>query len=277
MTTLTTLTTEQAHNLQDRSRRICVVYLDQSLPTGCVPSTGRVGVETLRGDVLLHVNRGVEYRGNNQTVANWIQTGTRRFDSVDALLDWVRGWQSTENGPTSPTDSSSGEFALRRPVIAPSSELTELGSITAGEPQLRSLDQSAFLDAALASVIGQDAGVRELVESITRHSSKAFPRRPLTIMLIGPTGVGKTHSAEVVSRVLNELSGQNWGFFRLDMSEFSERHSTSRLIGAPPGYIGYEDGGQLTEAVRRKPYSVVLFDEIEKAHPQVFQCILTTA
>lgn len=98
------------------------------------------------------------------------------------------------------------------------------------------------------------------------------PNRPIgTFLFLGPTGVGKTETAKTLAE---ELFADNRAMIRIDMSEYSEAHSVARLIGAPPGYIGYDEGGQLTEAVRRKPYSVILFDEIEKAHPRVFDVFL---
>ena len=98
------------------------------------------------------------------------------------------------------------------------------------------------------------------------------PNRPVgSFIFLGPTGVGKTETARALAEFLFD---DEQAMVRLDMSEFMEKHSVSRLIGAPPGYVGYEEGGFLTEAVRRRPYSVVLFDEIEKAHPEVFNTLL---
>src|SRR5690606_23804629 len=98
------------------------------------------------------------------------------------------------------------------------------------------------------------------------------PRRPIgSFLFLGPTGVGKTELAKALAQNLFDSEEQ---LIRIDMSEYMEKFAVSRLIGAPPGYVGYEEGGQLTEAVRRKPYSVVLFDEIEKAHPEVFNILL---
>lgn len=122
-------------------------------------------------------------------------------------------------------------------------------------------------------VIGQDEGVQKVTEAIIRSRAGINdPRRPLgSFMFLGPTGVGKTELAKALAESLFD-NEQN--LIRIDMSEYMEKFSVSRLIGAPPGYVGYDEGGQLTEAVRRKPYSVILFDEIEKAHPDVFNVLL---
>ena len=122
-------------------------------------------------------------------------------------------------------------------------------------------------------VIGQDEGVTKVTEAIIRSKAGIKdPTKPIgSFLFLGPTGVGKTELAKALAAAL--FDDEN-NMVRIDMSEYMEKYSVSRLIGAPPGYVGYEEGGQLTEAVRRKPYSVVLFDEIEKAHPDVFNVLL---
>ena len=122
-------------------------------------------------------------------------------------------------------------------------------------------------------VVGQDDAVQKIVKAIQRNRvGLKDPNKPIgTFMFLGPTGVGKTHLAKKLAEYLFDSAD---ALVRIDMSEYLEKFAVSRLIGAPPGYVGYEEGGQLTEAVRRKPYSVVLFDEVEKAHPDVFNILL---
>jgi ATP-dependent Clp protease ATP-binding subunit ClpB len=122
-------------------------------------------------------------------------------------------------------------------------------------------------------VIGQDEAVQLVADAVIRaRSGIKDPKRPIgSFLFLGPTGVGKTELAKTLAAALFDSEDN---LVRIDMSEYMEKHAVSRLIGAPPGYVGYEEGGQLTEAVRRKPYSVVLFDEIEKAHPDVFHVLL---
>ena len=122
-------------------------------------------------------------------------------------------------------------------------------------------------------VVGQDEAVEAVSNAIRRsRSGLGDPDRPIgSFLFLGPTGVGKTELARTLAALLFD---DERAVLRIDMSEYMERHSVSRLIGAPPGYVGYEEGGQLTEAVRRKPYSVVLLDEIEKAHSDVFNVLL---
>ncbi|MDD6352044.1 MAG: AAA family ATPase, partial [Lachnospiraceae bacterium] len=122
-------------------------------------------------------------------------------------------------------------------------------------------------------VVGQDEAVELVTEAIIRsRAGIKDPKRPIgSFLFLGPTGVGKTELAKSLAEAL--FDDEN-NMVRIDMSEYMEKYSVSRLIGAPPGYVGYDEGGQLTEAVRRKPYSVVLFDEVEKAHPDVFNVLL---
>jgi ATP-dependent Clp protease ATP-binding subunit ClpB len=124
-----------------------------------------------------------------------------------------------------------------------------------------------------ARVVGQEEAVGAVSNAVRRaRSGLQDPNRPLgSFIFLGPTGVGKTELARALAEFLFDSEA---AMVRLDMSEYMEKHTVSRLIGAPPGYVGYEEGGQLTEAVRRRPYSVVLFDEIEKAHPEVFNALL---
>ena len=122
-------------------------------------------------------------------------------------------------------------------------------------------------------IIGQQAAVAAVSQSIRRtRAGLKDPKRPSgSFIFLGPTGVGKTELAKTLAEF---LFGDDQAMITLDMSEYMEKHTVSRLVGSPPGYVGYEEGGQLTEAVRRKPFSVVLFDEIEKAHPDVFNTLL---
>ena len=145
--------------------------------------------------------------------------------------------------------------------------------IPASKIQESELQRVAGLEEALKKrIIGQDEAVR-LVSAAVRRSRVQISkkRRPASFIFVGPTGVGKT---ELVKALSEELFDQQNPLIRLDMSEFMEKHSVARIIGAPPGYVGYDEAGQLTEKVRRRPYSVVLFDEIEKAHPDVMNVLL---
>ena len=134
--------------------------------------------------------------------------------------------------------------------------------------RLRMLDKNLQ-----GNVIGQDEAVRKVVRAIQRSRvGLKDPNRPIgTFLFVGPTGVGKTY---LTKRLALEMFGSEASLIRIDMSEYGEKHTVSRMMGAPPGYVGYEEGGQLTERVRRKPYSIVLLDEIEKAHPDVFNILL---
>ena len=124
----------------------------------------------------------------------------------------------------------------------------------------------------LGRIIGQDEAVEAVSKAIKRNRAGiSYKRKPVSFIFAGPTGVGKT---ELVKTLASDLFDSPETLIRLDMSEFMEKHSVSRIIGAPPGYVGYDEAGQLTEKIRRRPYSVILFDEIEKAHPDVLNIML---
>src|SRR2546429_9107244 len=157
-------------------------------------------------------------------------------------------------------------------------EITEVVSRSTGIPVSKMMqgERDKLLqmeDALHKRVVGQDEAVRLVSDAIRRsRSGLSDPNRPYgSFLFLGPTGVGKTELCKALAEFLFD-SEQH--LTRIDMSEFMEKHSVARLIGAPPGYVGYEEGGYLTEAVRRKPYSVILLDEVEKAHPDVFNVLL---
>jgi ATP-dependent Clp protease ATP-binding subunit ClpB len=157
-------------------------------------------------------------------------------------------------------------------------DVAEVVSKWTGIPVTRMLESErerlTHLDEVLASrVVGQDEGVQAVANAVRRsRAGLQDPNRPIgSFIFLGPTGVGKTETARALAEFLFDDED---ALVRIDMSEYMERHAVARLIGAPPGYVGYEEGGQLTEAVRRRPYSVVLFDEIEKAHTDVFNVLL---
>ncbi len=175
-------------------------------------------------------------------------------------------------------DESREEFEKKTPVVLTEDGIAEAISIITGIPVKRVKRSEAKLLRNLEShlkkhVIGQGEALEKVSMAIRRsRSGVASNKRPIgSFVFMGPTGVGKTELARVLAR---EVFGSEDSLIKIDMSEFSEKHNTSRLLGAPAGYVGYDDGGQLTDKVRRQPYSVILFDEIEKAHPEVFNLLL---
>ncbi len=163
------------------------------------------------------------------------------------------------------------------PVVTPE-DIAQVVSMWSGIPlqRIEESEQKKLLkmeEELKKRIVGQDHAIEAVAQAVRRsRAGIKDPRRPIgSFIFLGPTGVGKTELARVLARF---LFGHEDALIRLDMSEYMEKFNVSRLIGAPPGYVGYEEGGQLTEKVRRKPYSVVLFDEIEKAHPDVFNILL---
>ena len=165
-----------------------------------------------------------------------------------------------------------------KPEVVDDQKVAEVVAMISGVPVQRIAEAEGhrlmqMKDVLKSQVIGQDEAVEKIVKAIQRNRvGLKDPNKPIgTFMFLGPTGVGKTHLAKKLAEFLFDSSDN---LIRVDMSEYMEKFTVSRLVGAPPGYVGYEEGGQLTEKVRRKPYSVVLLDEIEKAHPDVFNILL---
>ncbi len=197
---------------------------------------------------------------------------TQRFDDaidlryqeveLEAKLNELReGWNESSNQPQVSAEDIAEVVAMWTGVPV---------SRIAGEERERLLEMEKVMR---QRVIGQEEPIRAISKAVRRaRAGLKDPRRPIgSFIFLGPTGVGKTLLAKTLAEF---MFGSEDALIKLDMSEFMERHNVSRLVGAPPGYVGYEEGGQLTEAVRRRPYSVVLLDEVEKAHPEAFNMLL---
>ena len=184
-----------------------------------------------------------------------------RSSSRSKLEQLRKGWQDAAPQPIVTEDDIAEVVGMWTGI-----PMTRL----VGEETARLLEMEDYLH---KRVVGQDEPVKAIARAVRRaRTGLKDPKRPIgTFMFLGPTGVGKTLLAKSLAEF---LFGSEEALIKLDMSEFMERHNVSRLVGAPPGYVGYEEGGQLSEAVRRRPYSVVLLDEIEKAHPEVFNMLL---
>ncbi len=190
-----------------------------------------------------------------------------RFEAIPAVERELAQWNLTSKEGTGPKV----EEVTADHIVDAVSAAT---GIPAGRMQEAELAKLARIEPALQErVVGQDAAIKTVAYAVRRsRTGVADPDRPTgSFLFLGPTGVGKT---ELVKALAGFLFDDERSMIRIDMSEFAEKHSVARLVGAPPGYVGYEQGGQLTEAVRRRPYSVVLLDEVEKAHPDVFDILL---
>ncbi|MBP3227542.1 MAG: ATP-dependent Clp protease ATP-binding subunit, partial [Bacteroidaceae bacterium] len=199
-------------------------------------------------------------RQQYELAANLRDEAQRRQQELDVRR---REWQATLQGEHHTVDKADIAAVVSMMSGVPVSQMAQAENI-----------RLKGMRAALAErIIAQDEAIDRLVRSITRNRiGLKDPNRPIgTFMFVGPTGVGKTY---LVKTLAEFMFGSQDALIRIDMSEYGEKFSTSRLVGAPPGYVGYEEGGQLTEKVRRKPYSIILLDEIEKAHPDVFNTLL---
>ena len=198
-----------------------------------------------------------------------------RYSKLKALEDDIAAIQRQLDA-TVPDGSPSGSRLVREEVTA--DDIAEVVSRWTGIPVTRMMQSERekllhLEDELHKRVIGQDEAITAVSDAVRRsRAGLQDPKRPIaSFIFLGTTGVGKTELAKTLA---DYLFNDETMMTRIDMSEYQEKHTVSRLVGAPPGYVGYDEGGQLTEAVRRKPYQVVLFDEIEKAHPDVFNILL---
>ncbi|WP_298781280.1 ATP-dependent chaperone ClpB [uncultured Fretibacterium sp.] len=225
-----------------------------------------VGIRQLRSQID-EVKAEIE-RAEHQYDLN--RVAELRYGKLQKLEEELKAREAEKEGQNAPGS------LLREEVTE--DEIADIVSRWTGIPVTKLLEgereKLLKLDEVLhRRVVGQDEAVQLVADAVLRaRSGIRDPRRPIgSFIFLGPTGVGKTELAKTLAEALFD-SEEN--IIRIDMSEYMEKHSVSRLVGAPPGYVGYDEGGQLTEAVRRRPYSVILFDEIEKAHPDVFNILL---
>ncbi|MCZ2084710.1 MAG: ATP-dependent Clp protease ATP-binding subunit, partial [Flavobacteriales bacterium] len=218
----------------------------------------------------------IEHEKSIEEIKELKQAAVKKQDYLEArkLKDEEERLQMELNVAQTEWDK---EVKEKKEIVTEDS-VAEVVSMMSGIPVTKvgknELDKLALMDEMLnGKVIGQKEAVKKVVKAIQRNrAGLKDPNRPIgTFIFLGTTGVGKTELAKVMAR---ELFDSDEALIRIDMSEYMEKFAVSRLVGAPPGYVGYEEGGQLTEAVRRKPYAVVLLDEIEKAHPDVFNILL---
>jgi ATP-dependent Clp protease ATP-binding subunit ClpC len=211
---------------------------------------------------LEHLHGELERAEDDGLPADEIEELRRRIDSLNAsLADFRANWNEETGQPRLTADDIAEVVTMWTGI-----PVTRLG----GDETQRLMEMEEHLH---KRIVGQHEAIVQISKAVRRaRAGLKDPRRPIgSFMFLGPTGVGKT---ELTKALAQFMFGSEEALVRLDMSEFMERHSVARLVGAPPGYVGYEDAGQLTEAVRRRPYSIVVFDEIEKAHPETFNMLL---
>jgi ATP-dependent Clp protease ATP-binding subunit ClpC len=272
---------EKHHNVTYSSEAInACVYLtqryitDRSLPDKAIDALDEAGARVH----IKHVATAPQLEELERDIASIQQTilevSKHDYDEADAL----RSKRTVLQQQYKEAEEKWNKEQEHHHEIVDESKVAEVVSMMANVPIHRVAEEESIRllkmgDELKGKVIGQDEAVNKVVRAIQRNrAGLKDPNKPIgSFIFLGPTGVGKTQLAKVLTEYLFDTTDN---MVRIDMSEYMEKHTLSRLIGAPPGYVGYEEGGQLTERVRRKPYAVVLLDEIEKAHPDIFNLLL---
>ncbi len=268
-----------------------VSYTDAALEA-CVKLTDRYVTDRNFPDKAIDAldEAGSRVHLTNITVPKELEEQEKRIDEMKTRkneavrlqnFELAAGYRDKEKAYTAQLETLKAEWEKslkENREIVDEEQIAEVVSMISGVPvqrmaQAEGMKLLGMKDDLTAKVIGQDQAIETLVKAIRRSRvGLKDPSKPIgTFLFLGPTGVGKTHLAKELAKL---LFGSADALIRIDMSEYMEKFTVSRLVGAPPGYVGYDEGGQLTEKVRRKPYSIVLLDEIEKAHPDVFNILL---
>ncbi|MBG30809.1 MAG: ATP-dependent chaperone ClpB [Opitutae bacterium] len=279
--------------LDETSRRVLQLEIEEAALKKEKDKASKDRLETLRKELgnardKMHAIRGRweaernanekirQLRESIEATRGEMEAAERAYD-LNLVAELKHGKLPTLEAELIELEKADKENSLLKEEVT-SEEIGEIVSRWTGVPVTKLLEGEKEKLLRLESilhekVIGQDEAVTSTAEAILRaRAGIKDPRRPIgSFIFLGPTGVGKTELAKTLALTLFDTENN---MVRIDMSEYMEKHSVARLIGAPPGYVGYEEGGQLTEAVRRKPYAVILFDEIEKAHPDVFNVLL---
>ncbi|MCZ4500870.1 MAG: clpB, partial [Marmoricola sp.] len=256
--------------LANRSGEVIVAYRDHPMPLGSSAAAARIGVGPAGSGRALYVERGMTYAGDEEEVGAWLTEGVLYFPNFGALWEWA----ATAFRQIVPPPPSAVVPVSQRPSVPNLLTVTDLDSVEAPTAVDRSVSEIDLRSAVLTHISGQEVAVSKLAAGIARHVGKRYPRKPYSALLMGKTSVGKTETTRVLAEALSELTGSAWEFVRLDMAEFSERFSVTRIVGAPPGYVGHGDGNDLASRLAANPRTVVLFDEFEKASPVVWQSLL---
>ncbi len=266
-------------DLEERAKWDCIRFRQQELPPGCLPNRTDIGFEIdhKSGAAKLLVSLGVRYTGQNTQIGQWLAAGHKEFGSFAELKDWIRGSLAVEFRNNTSTNIYAANTDHCNPPNAAS--ITDIRVVHEAMKEINRplyLDEDNLFNELRKRVLGQDKALKSLSAVMARHCARRRPKRPAVIFAVGPSGVGKTRSAEALSEVLRNMdtADMGYGFLRLDMNEYQEKHRISQLIGAPQGYIGHGEGSQLVDTLRANPHTILLFDEIEKSHPAILKVLM---
>ena len=244
------------------------------LPPGCQPVVCRLVFEQRDGQGKISIARDIAYTGNHMSFGDLVIAGEHSAAQA-AIPGYLSGLRSAY-GPMSRrpvTSINSPAPPIPPPYASPLSGITDASLVTLPKPKKRRFDKELFFSDISGKVIGQAQALKTLSKRLGIHVRKPNPSRPAVFLLAGSTGTGKTLTAKQVAKLLKEHTGIDYGFIRVDCNQLTEKHNTSSIVGAPPGYTGYEDK-VLFEDLFRNKHQVILLDEVEKSHRAVLTVLM---
>ena len=239
----------------------CVVERLQ-LPAGCAPTACRLGFERQDGVSRLLIDRGIRYIGRNESLCSFLKDGEYSTDNSEDMTAFIAGLREAYNEALTPPARAS-----------PLGGVYDPGRIRPPARPRRKFDRDAFFDDLVKEVRGQNQALEALTDVINTHVRKRKASRPVSVLIAGTSGTGKTLTAETVPKLLTKHTGAEYGYIRIDANQMDAPHTVARLIGAPPGYIGHNEPPLFTPLLSNRR-QVILLDEIEKAHPKVLQMLM---
>lgn len=296
MNRLLNYTEDDWSNLEQQAKEGGGVTLENaSLPVGCVPETSNVHMMHIRPDVergysALLISPKVQH---NETIEGLRETSDSNIitkPDFQSLRSWIESvflprYVSSSNdvesqGEQPPALASACEMKSGPSVYCPNCNMADISVVTrrlkSSKEEIVLLDRAELRTRLERRVKGQNTALDVLTRAVVNHCARIQPARPAVLFAVGPTGVGKTHTAEVLAEELSDLipTKSRYGFLRLDMTEYQDRSRVAQLLGAPQSYIGYKDGSQFLDTLRANPRTIVLFDEMEKAHRNIWRVLM---
>jgi len=260
--------------LRDQIQGTLYTFNDVSLPCACTPNSCRMGFEfTPANGYKLYIDKNISFTGSHEEFRQLLDTGEASFESYETLIGFLRGLNILYTN-TVPTRRTAFVNFPNEEAATPEEQTAHSEEVLQTARKSVDIDSDELFKGLASKIIGQNKALMNLADATQIHLAQLKPKRPATIFMAGPTGVGKTESVNVLVDTLNEITKVKFQQIRVDCNQFMESHRVAQLLGSPPGYVGYGEPAALAP-LADNPRCVVLWDEIEKAHSNVLKAIMS--